>query len=216
MAGSDSTLSTLRVDPVVPEVAVVRKAAAVLAAGGLVAFPTDTFYGLAIDPRMPGAVEQLLRVKSRSTAAGIPLIAADLAQVESDLGALTLSSGRLARRFWPGPLTLVVDASAALDPRLLAGGETIAVRVPDHAVARALAAALGHPITSTSANWSRVSPSTTAAGVVTALGSELTLVLDAGPSPGGAPSTIVDARGTNPLLLRAGVVPWDCVVQSLV
>ena len=216
MAGSDPTLSTLRVDPVVPEVAVVRKAAAVLAAGGLVAFPTDTFYGLAIDPRMPGAVEQLLRVKTRSTAAGIPLIASDLAQVESDLGALTLSSGRLARRFWPGPLTLVVDASAALDPRLLAGGETIAVRVPDHAVARALAAALGHPITSTSANRSRVSPPTTAAGVVTALGSELTLVLDAGPSPGGAPSTIVDARGTNPLLLRAGVVPWDCVVQSLV
>jgi L-threonylcarbamoyladenylate synthase len=216
MAGTDPTLSTLRVDPVVPEMAVVRKAAAVLAAGGLVAFPTDTFYGLAIDPRMAGPVEQLLRVKSRSTAAAIPLIAADLSQVESDLGVLTLSSGRLARRFWPGPLTLVVDTSADLDPRLLAGGKTIAVRVPDHAVARALAAALGHPITSTSANWARVSPSTTAAGVVTALGSEVTLVLDAGPSPGGAPSTIVDARGRNPLLLRAGVVPWDCVVQSLV
>lgn len=191
-----------------------RRAARLLADGRLVAYPTDTLYGLAVDPRRADAVERLFRAKGRPAAMAVPLIAASMEQVARDAGRLTPLARALAQRFWPGPLTLVVAASAALSPRLLGGGATVAVRVPDHAVARALAAALGHPVTATSANRSGAPPATTAAAAAEAVGRDLACVLDAGPSDGTSPSTIVDARGTAPLLLRPGAVEWDHVLAA--
>ena len=202
-------------DPDQPRIDRLRPAADALAAGHLVGYPTDTLYGLAADPRHPAAVERLFHVKRRPAGMAIPLVAADLAQVEAGVGSLTPVGRRLAQRFWPGPLALVVDASSALDHRLLGEGRTVAVRVPASAVARALARLFDYPITATSANRSGYAAATTAAEVVEIFGTTLDVVLDAGPTPGAAPSTIIDARGDAPRLLREGVVPWDRVLQSL-
>lgn len=212
---SDPTPIRLPVDPLAPAAAALEEAVRVLRRGGLVAYPTDTLYGLGADPRRAEAVERLFRAKGRAADKAVPLVAADLRQVEQQVGALTRLARRLARRFWPGPLTLVIEAAPALDRRLLAQGDTVAVRVPDLPLARALAQALEAPLTATSANRSGEAPPTSAAATLTALGSSVALVLDGGPATAAEPSTIVDARGASPVLLRPGVVAWDRVLESL-
>lgn len=193
----------------------IQSAVRVLRRGELVAYPTDTLYGLGADPRRPDAVERLFRAKGRPAEMAAPIIAGDVEQVERHAGRLTPLARRLARRFWPGPLTLVIAAAPALSRRLLGGGDTVAVRVPDHTGARALASQLGAPVTATSANRSGGPAPTTAAEVVAALGPDVSLVLDGGPAPATAPSTIIDARGRAPVLVRRGVVAWDRVLESL-
>lgn len=198
-----------------PEENVLRDAAAVLARGGLVLFPTDTFYGLAVDPWRPAAVARLFAVKGRDARVAVPLIAADAAQVGAWIGPLGQTGARLAAAFWPGPLTLVIEARSGLDPALLGGGSSVAVRVPAHPVAAGLARALGRPVTSTSANRSGEPPGACLAEVPASLTAEVDLVLDAGSCPGGAPSTIVDVRAGDAVLVRTGAVPWERVVKSL-
>ena len=209
---SDPKPIRLSVDPGVPDEAVIETAVRVLVAGELVAYPTDTLYGLGIDPTQPDAVERLFQAKGRPRELAVPLIAADTEQVEQHAGSLTPLAHRLAEQFWPGPMTLVVTAVPSLSRRLLAGGDTVAVRVPDHLVARALARRLGRPLTATSANRSGESAPSTAAATVAGLGSLVSLVVDAGPTPGAEPSTIVDVRTDTPVLLRSGIIPWDRVV----
>ena len=211
---SDPTPIRLPVDPLAPAAAAVEEAVRVLRGGGLVAYPTDTLYGLGADPRQPEAVERLFRAKGRAADKAVPLVAADLRQVERQVGVLTPLARRLAERFWPGPLTLVIEAAPMLDSRLLAQGETVAVRVPDLPLARALAQALDAPLTATSANRAGAPPPATAAATAAALASAVALVLDGGPTAAGEPSTIVDARGASPVLLRRGVVAWDRVLES--
>ena len=205
----------VKIDRVFPDMAIIGKAVRLLKRGELVAFPTDTLYGLGADPRLPAAIERLFHVKDRTVDSAIPLIAAEISQVETVARFLTPLARKLAKRFWPGPLTLVIDALPELHPRLLAGGTTVAIRVPDHVVARALPAALGYPVTATSANRTGAGAPVTAGEVVRALEEDIALVLDAGPTLGGQPSTIVDVRSNEPVLFRDGVVPWDRVVQSL-
>ena len=120
---------------------------------------------------------------------------------------------RLASRFWPGPLTLIIEAAADIVPLVRAGGASVAVRVPDHGVARLLAAACGCAITSTSANLSGQPAPDTAGAIAAPLCDRLDVLLDAGPTAGGAPSTIVDATGSAPVLVREGVVPWTRVLE---
>ncbi len=189
------------------------RAAAVLLAGGLVVFPTDTFYGLAADPRRDDAVERVFRTKGRAATAALPLIAADVEQVRAaatNLSALTL---RLARAFWPGPLTLVVDAAPPILAAVHGGTGTVAIRVPDHLAARRLAAGAGFAIVSTSANRSGDPAVSTADEAAEAIGDMVDLVLDGGRTPGSAASTIVDARAHAPLLIRAGAVPFSRVLE---
>lgn len=212
---SDTTPIRIPIDPLAPAAGAVDEAVRVLRRGGLVAYPTDTLYGLGADPRRAEAVERLFRAKGRAAEKAVPLVAADLRQVEGQVGVLTPLARRLATRFWPGPLTLVIAAAATLDGRLLAQGDTVAVRVPDLPLARALARGLDAPLTATSANRSGATPPTTAAATVSALGSSVALVLDGGSATAAEPSTIVDARGTSPVLLRPGVVAWDRVLESL-
>ena len=212
---SDPTLVTLAVDRHAPAPDAVRRAAELLAQGRIVAYPTDTLYGLAVDPRRPDAVESLFRAKGRPAEMAVPLIAADAAQAARHAGPLTPLGRTLAGHFWPGPLTLVVDAAPALNRRILAGGRTVAVRVPNHAVARALARELGHPVTATSANRSGERPATTAAAALAAVGPDLACVLDAGQAETTSPSTIVDVRGAAPVLIRLGAVAWDRVLKSV-
>jgi L-threonylcarbamoyladenylate synthase len=135
--------------------------------------------------------------------------------VEASLGVLTAHASKLARAFWPGPLTIVLDAPATLPAALLGGRRSIAVRVPAHAVARALARCVGVPLTATSANVSGHRPTSHSDEVWRELGALLDGLVDAGPSPGGPPSTIVEPTAGAIRLVRAGAVPFDRVVQFL-
>ncbi len=186
-----------------------------IAGGRIVAFPTETFYGLGVDPRHGRAVRALFRLKGRRPERAVPLIAANLEQVQAQIGRLSDVERRLARRFWPGSLALVLAAPPELGSDLLGGGTTVAVRVPGHATARALCARAGYPLSATSANRSGEPPATTADDVVTVFGDTVALVLDAGATPGGRPSTIVRITGTEPALVREGAVPWARVLEFL-
>jgi L-threonylcarbamoyladenylate synthase len=208
--------AVLRVNPASPERDVMSRVVDALAAGGVVAYPTDTFYGLGVDPTNAAAVEALFLAKGRRSSDPLPLIASDVRRLEAAIGPLSPVARRLADAFWPGPLTLVVPrGGAAFAPALLAGGETIAVRVPAHLVARAVAESVGGLVTSTSANRSGEAPAATADAVVRALGVAVVLVLDGGPTVAEAASTIVDVTGARPRLLRPGRIAFDRVLESL-
>jgi len=184
-----------------------------IADGGVVGFPTETFYGLAADPRSAEAVRKVFAIKRRPPDMALPLIAASLEQVADHVGTLTPLARRLALRGWPGPLTLIIPASASLCDAVHLSTGKIAVRVPGHAVSRRLADAAGHALTSTSANISGEPPSSLADVVAEALGGVLDVLIDAGPTPGGEPSTIVDATGREPVLVRAGAIAWERVLE---
>ena len=202
------------VDPLRPDIAAMAPLVDILRSGGIVAYPTDTMYGLAIDPRNDTAVEHLFDVKLRDRTAAVALIAADVAQAQ-EAGEFGASELVLARAFWPGPLTIVVPASRQLSPSLTGDLQTVGVRVPAHAVAQALAGAFASCITATSANLSGRPPAVTADEVAAALGSRIDAVIDAGPAPGGAPSTIVEIVNHRPVLRRNGAIAWDRVLESL-
>jgi L-threonylcarbamoyladenylate synthase len=145
----------------------------------------------------------------------IPLIAASMQQVIEHVGTITPLAKRLADRGWPGPLTLIIPASAELSADIHLSTGRVAVRVPGDSVALALSSQAGHAITSTSANVSGHPPASTADAVVAAFGEDIDVLIDAGPTPGGLPSTIVDATGSHPVLVRAGAIPWDRVLEFL-
>ena len=182
-------------------------------AGRVVAYPTDTFYGLGVDPRNPEAARRLFALKGRPESSALILIASDLDQVHA-AGELSADARRLAEQWWPGRLTIVVRARDGLADETLAGGSTVGVRVPNHPVARAFARASGFCVTATSANQSGQPAATSAADIVEALPG-VDLVLDAGASRGGAPSTIVDASNVTITLVRAGAIAWERVLKSL-
>jgi L-threonylcarbamoyladenylate synthase len=203
----------LRVSSESPDPAVIREAADLIRRGLVVAYPTDTLYGLAVDPRNAEAVKRLYDLKGRADTSALTLIAADLSHVRA-AGEMTPEAERLAARWWPGPLTIVVRARAILAREMLAGGRTVGIRIPDHAVAGALARDAGFPITATSANRSGANAASTADAVAAAL-PDVDAIVDAGPVRGGSPSTIVDASESPVTLLRQGVVAWDKVLRSL-
>ena len=193
----------------------VRNAADWIRHGGVVVFPTETFYGLAVDPRQPDAVAAVFDLKGRPTGMALPLVASSLAQVENLVGTLRGANAQLAADFWPGPLSLVLDAPASIAPAVHGGTQTVAVRVPAHPMARALAEACGHPLTATSANRSGEPPVEDLAGITLIAADRRVVVLDGGRTPGGAPSTIVDARMTPVRIIRDGAVPSDRVLRSI-
>jgi L-threonylcarbamoyladenylate synthase len=203
------------VSPTDPDASVLAGAARVLSHGGLAIFPTDTLYGLAADPRNAAGVERVFRLKGRVAAQALPLVAASLEQVERSLGGVSERTRRLAERFWPGPLTLIVESGPEVAMAVLGADGTVAVRVPAHAVARGLAASVGFPVVSTSANRTGQPAPATAEEAIAALGGDVDVVIDAGPVAGGAPSTIVDARGDEVRLIRAGAIPFSLVVEAL-
>ena len=207
-------MTILPVDGASPDARAFAAALEVLHAGGIAAYPTDTLYALAVDPRRDAAVERLFQVKGRAADIAIPLIAGSVEQA-ARAGRLGKPELRLAAALWPGPLTLVVPAVDALSRRVLAGGTTVAIRVPAHPVARALAAAFGFCITATSANISGQRPAITADNVVAALDDRIDVIVDGGPAPGGLPSTIMEITTGGPRLIRAGAIAWKRVLESL-
>ncbi|HXT69901.1 MAG TPA: L-threonylcarbamoyladenylate synthase [Vicinamibacterales bacterium] len=203
----------IEIDPSSWTRAELEPAVAWLRAGKVVALPTDTLYGLAVDPASEVAVKTLFQIKGRETSAALPLIAGSRAQVDAWCG-LGAAARRLADAFWPGPLSIVCDAPKSVVPAVHAGRRTIAIRVPAHPLARGLAEAFGMPLTSTSANRSGQPPAQRVAELA-AIDDERVLVIDGGDTAGGAPSTIVDVRATPPTLIRAGAIEWDRVLHSL-
>jgi L-threonylcarbamoyladenylate synthase len=185
----------------------------VLRAGGVVAFPTDTLYGLAVDPRRADAVQRLFALKGRDATVAIPLVASSLEQA---MRAANFSERekRAAEAFWPGPLSIVAPANSCITREALGGRGTVAIRVPAHEIARELARAFDFPVSATSANQSG-KPAADSADAVAAALPAVDLLVDGGPAPGGAPSTIISFADTRPILLREGAVPWKRVIKSL-
>lgn len=199
----------VQIDPTDPPPEPIRRAAAVLRAGGLVAFPTETVYGLGAHARDRGAVEAIFRAKGRPSTdpliVHVPTVAA-ARDVVADWPPL---AGRLAEAFWPGPLTMVLPRGSDVPPEVAAGRATVAVRIPAHGVALALLAEAGVPVAAPSANrFGRVSP-TTARHVVEELEGEFDLLLDAGPTTLGVESTVVDLTREVPEMLRPGGVTLE-------
>ena len=188
-------------------------AADILRAGGVVAYPTETFYALGALADLPDALARLATAKGRAEGKPLPLIAADVAQAVAVASLDDPVARRLAERFWPGPLTLVLPAVAPLDPVLCGPGPSVGIRVPAHDLARALARAAGGPLVSTSANWSGEPPVTTASRISQGVLARIDGVLDGGPTPGGLPSTVVEVVRGELRLIRQGVVPWQDVLR---
>jgi L-threonylcarbamoyladenylate synthase len=197
------------VDPQSPQRDAIEEAATWILRGGVVAIPTDTLYGLAADPFSADAVARVFEVKGRGADRALPLIAADTAQAATHLGRLPPIAERLAARYWPGPLTLLVSAPRGVAAAVHGGTGLVGVRVPRDEVARAICRMVGRPITATSANVSGTPATDDPAEVERALGDRLDLLVDTGRTPGGAPSTIVDVTSTPPALVRGGAIPWD-------
>jgi L-threonylcarbamoyladenylate synthase len=197
------------VDPESPQRDAIQEAAKWILTGGLIALPTDTLYGLGADPFSASAVARVFSVKGRAAERALPLIAASAGQVLEFLGPLPPAGQRLAERYWPGPLTLLISAPPSLARDVTGGTGKVGVRVPADEVARAICAEAGRPITATSANLSGEPATSDPDWVERTLGDRLDLLIDTGITRGGAPSTIVDVTGTEPLLVRAGAISWD-------
>jgi L-threonylcarbamoyladenylate synthase len=203
------------VDPLRPNQILIERAAELLRSGRLVGYPTETFYGLGADPRSPEAVEAIFAAKGRPESMALPLIAADLAAVRVCVREFPDTAERLAAAFWPGALTLVLPASPSLPPRLLGGGRTVGIRISPHPVAAALARTFGVPIVATSANRSGRPAPMTALEVREALGEEVALIIEGGPTRGGRSSTVLDLTSDPPRVVRSGAVPLSAIEEIL-
>jgi L-threonylcarbamoyladenylate synthase len=186
-----------------------EQATTVLAAGSIVAIPTDTVYGLAVDPRRPGATDALFEVKLRPATLELPVLVASVDQAEELAGPDGLSSvaRRLVGRFWPGSLTIVVPRRGHVDWILGGEGRTIGLRCPAHSWARRLCDRVG-PLATTSANRHGEPPITSASGVTEEFGGDVALVVDGGVCDG-APSTVIDVTGATLRCIRDGAVAWS-------
>jgi L-threonylcarbamoyladenylate synthase len=188
---------------------VLGRAAELLRAGGLVAYPTETFYGLGCDPRDPVAVDRLLRAKGRPEGRALPVLVGRLEQLAGVVRRFEEPFARIADRFWPGPLTLVLPAAPGLAAPVTSRDETVAVRWTSWPAARRLLEFYGAALVGTSANRSGEEPCREAEAVRRVLGDRVDLILDGGPTPGGLPSTLLDLTVRPPRLLREGAVPRE-------
>jgi L-threonylcarbamoyladenylate synthase len=186
----------------------------VLNKGGLVAFPTDTVYGLGAMAFNPEAIDQLYIAKGRDIGKAIAILVGDTGALDQVSSGMNEISRRLAQRFWPGPLTLVVPIHQGL-PTNLSPLPTIGLRMPDHPIAIALLRLSG-PLAVTSANLSGKPSTTTAQEVLDQLAGHIPLILDGGRTSGGVPSTVVDCTGMQPIILRIGPISQDNIKEALV
>jgi L-threonylcarbamoyladenylate synthase len=195
----------MKIDPAHPEKAFSR-CRDVIRSGGVIVYPTDTFYGLGADPKNPAAVRKLFEIKGRRTDQPILLLIPDAHDVRDWADGITAAADRLMKRFWPGPLTLVFKAKAGVLPELTAGTGTIGLRVPDSALDHGLLRYLDSALTGTSANISGGPSPRTAREALESVGGRVDLVLDGGETAGGRPSTVVDVSSDEPKVIRPGAV----------
>jgi len=195
------------INPADPRPDRLEEAAETLRRGELVALPTETFYGVAADAFCVDALRRINTLKQKAADSPILLLLADVEQARLVSDSLDPLFETLAEMFWPGPLTLVVPALPGVPAEVSGARGTVAVRMPGLALPRRLARALGRPITGVSANLHRRPASRTAAEVARELGEGLAMILDGGPTPGGASSTILDLTCAPPKVLRHGLLP---------
>ncbi len=185
----------------------INQAADIIKNGGLIAYPTETVYGLGADPHNAEAIQKIFTAKGRAEDKGIILLIRGVDDLSTLVHTVSPTAQILIEVFWPGPLTLVFRANRDLSPALLGGRDTIALRHSSSSVATQLLTALGGPLTSTSANRSAEPPARSAYEVENALGDHLDLILDGGPSDTTLPSTLVDVSSDRAILLREGAIP---------
>jgi L-threonylcarbamoyladenylate synthase len=184
----------------------IEKGVKILQMGGVIAFPTDTVYGLGADAFNSTAVERIYEIKNRPKHQQLPLLIPDIEQMTTLAEPILEIAWFLARRFWPGGLTLVLSKTDSV-PAHLASGSTIAIRVPNHSVCLALIQHLGNPIIGTSANISGQPAALTAEEVGQQLGGKIDFIINGGKCPGGKESTVVDVTRESPMILRQGIIP---------
>jgi L-threonylcarbamoyladenylate synthase len=184
----------------------IKKAAQIILQGGIIAFPTETFYGLAADALNEAALKKIFRVKKREEGKPLLLLIADKSWLKGLVQNVSPLAERLMDRFWPGPLTLVFNASLQLSPLLTADSGKIGIRLSPHPVTQALVQAVGRAITGTSANLSGQPGTLTAREVFQSLGESLDAVLDGGKTAGGPGSTVLDVSAPSPQIIREGMI----------
>lgn len=187
----------------------IQRAVRVVANGGVIAFRTDTFYGLGADPFDRATLQRIKELKDREDNKPILIVISDRDQVERFIASPSPSFQHLSEEFWPGALTLIGKARPEVAAEITAGTGTIGVRLPNDERVRALVRACGGALTATSANPSHETPASTAAAVEHYFAERIDLIVDDGESQTDAPSTVVDASGDEPKLIREGVIPWS-------
>jgi L-threonylcarbamoyladenylate synthase len=197
----------LKIDGQRPDESVIAEASSILGAGGVVAYPTETFYGLGADGHIKDAIKKIFVIKGRSFRNPISVIIGNATDVRGLVEEIPECALHLMEQFWPGALTIIFKASPDVSPLLTAGTGKIGIRLSSHPVAAALANRLGHPITATSANLSGKPECTSADEVIRGIGDQLDAVMDGGQTPGGLGSTIVDVTTDPPVILREGSIP---------
>ncbi|HYX28037.1 MAG TPA: L-threonylcarbamoyladenylate synthase [Pyrinomonadaceae bacterium] len=198
-----------------PTVESIRQVADVIAGGGVIAFRTDTFYGLSADPFNQDAVRRIKQLKGREDNKPILLVVSDYDQVNRVISSISPAFNSLGKKFWPGALTLIGEARPELPAEITAGTNTVGVRLPNDDRVRLLVRACGGALTATSANPSHAAPATTAVQVQDYFGDRLDAILDDGIAQTDRPSTVVDASGNDPKLIREGVIAWSDIVTAL-
>ena len=211
------TAETLRIHPDEPEPELIQQVVRSLNQGHVVALPTDTFYGLAVDPINLRAVDRIYDIKTRARHKPLSLLIAEVAQAYELAREIDSAFDRLAEKFWPGPLTIIVKAGSRLPLRVTANTGNMALRVPEAAIPRAVVAALGLPITATSANLSGLPECTYANGVREQLGDKIPLIVDGGPTARSTATTIVDLSGggNSWMIVREGAIPTHEIALTL-
>ncbi len=193
---------------------ILNEAVTVLRTGGVVAFPTETYYGLAVDPFNTAALERLFQVKKRSFDKPVLTLIKEEQQLELLVEEIPSLFQPLMRKFWPGPLSLVFRGLHSLPPLLTCNNGTVGVRISSHPLAHQLVAAFGGPITATSANISGKSPAEHAIDVAEQLGGSIDLTLDAGKTFGGKGSTIIGQKEAHLVLIREGAISFNEIVEK--
>lgn len=207
----------LRIHPDEPEPALVGTVVDSLNAGNVVGLPTDTFYGLAVDPVNLRAVDRIYEIKTRARHKPLSLLISEVAQAYELAREIDTAFDRLAEKFWPGPLTIIVKAGGKLPLRVTANTGNVALRVPEAAISRAVVAKLGLPITATSANLSGYPECTYANCVRDQLGDQIPLIVDGGPTARATPTTIVDLSGggSSWMIVREGAIATHEIALAL-
>jgi L-threonylcarbamoyladenylate synthase len=205
----------IKIDALYPEPSQIEKARGILKRGGIIAYPTETFYGLGVDAANEKAIEQIYTIKGREDKKPISIIIGSAQDV--DIFAVNISEGsrKLMKRFWPGGLTLVFKASPTIPKILTAETGTIGIRYSSHAIAAHLARNLPGALSATSANISGKKECTSASEVIDTLGDRIDAIIDGGMTPGGLGSTIVDVSAESPVILREGIIPSSLIDEII-
>lgn len=207
----------VRIHPDEPEPHLVAQVVESLQRGDVVALPTDTFYGLAVDPVNLRAVDRIYELKTRARHKPLSLLIADVAQAYELARSIDTTFDKLAEKFWPGPLTIIVKAGSKLPLRVTANTGNVALRVPEATICRTIVSQLGSPITATSANLHGQPECAFAACVRDQFGEKIPLIVDGGPTARSVPTTIVDLSGGDRswMILREGAVPTHEIALAL-